>query len=156
MTKETVCCPKFDPIPWDEQEIKWKNKKFIKDSVFTLFYFPLNFGAVVTKNMKKIEQHKAKNPDNLMLSEHNSLFKTTVYIAVDKEIPNTEHTTLSGTFLTKVFEGPYKDAGKWTKDIKSYVASEKKIMKKVYYWYTTCPKCAKVYGKNYAVLFAEV
>ncbi|TSC93668.1 MAG: hypothetical protein CEN91_156 [Candidatus Berkelbacteria bacterium Licking1014_85] len=22
--------------------------------------------------------------------------------------------------------------------------------------YTTCPKCAKVYGKNYVVLFAQV
>jgi len=23
-------------------------------------------------------------------------------------------------------------------------------------WYTTCPKCAKVYGKNYVVTIAEV
>jgi len=23
-------------------------------------------------------------------------------------------------------------------------------------WYTTCPKCAKKYGKNYVVIIAEV
>ena len=23
-------------------------------------------------------------------------------------------------------------------------------------WYTTCPKCAKAYGKNYVVIIAEV
>ncbi|MFA6888564.1 MAG: hydrolase [Candidatus Woesearchaeota archaeon] len=156
MVIKTGCCPPFDPIPWEEQEIKWKNKKFIKDSVMTLIYIPLNFGAVITRNMKKIEQCKAKNPQNIMLSEHNSMFKTTVYIAVDKEIPQTEITTLSGTFLTKTFEGPYKNAGIWAKEMDTYVASEGKTIKKLYYWYTTCPKCAKVYGKNYTVLFAEV
>jgi hypothetical protein len=26
-------------------------------------------------------------------------------------------TTLSGTFLTKVYEGPYRDAGKWAADM---------------------------------------
>ena len=79
--------------------------------------------------MKKFEQHKAKNPQNLILSEHNSMFKTTVYIAVDKEIPNTEIITLSGTFLTKTFEGPYKNAGTWAKEMDTYVASEGKSIK---------------------------
>jgi hypothetical protein len=25
----------------------------------------------------------------------------------------------------------------------------------MYMWYTTCPKCAKVYGKNYVVILAK-
>lgn len=29
-------------------------------------------------------------------------------------------------------------------------------MEKMYFFYTTCPKCAKVYGKNYTVLLAKV
>ena len=28
--------------------------------------------------------------------------------------------------------------------------------KKIYFFYTTCPKCAKAYGKNYMVGIAEV
>ncbi|MCX6002853.1 MAG: hypothetical protein NTX46_00125 [Chloroflexi bacterium] len=64
--------------------------------------------------------------------------------------------TLSGTYLTKVFEGPYKDIGKWAKTMDDYVKSKGKIIKKLYFSYTTCPKCAKAYGKNYMVLFAQI
>lgn len=40
-TTKTICCPEFDPIPWDGKVFEWKNKKFIKDSVFTIFYMPM-------------------------------------------------------------------------------------------------------------------
>ena len=37
-----------------------------------------------------------------------------------------------------------------------YVKAKRRELKKMYFFYTTCPKCAKVYGKNYVVLFAKV
>ena len=40
--------------------------------------------------------------------------------------------------------------------MKDYVASKQKEVQKLYFFYTTCPKCAKVYGKNYVVLLAQV
>ena len=49
------CCPKFDPKPWDGKIFTWRNKKFIKAPVFTLFYVPINFGVVIRKLMAKIE-----------------------------------------------------------------------------------------------------
>ena len=63
--------------------------------------------------------------------------------------------SISGTFLTKVFEGPYKDAGKWVKEMQAYVKSKGSEVGKMYFYYTTCPKCAKVYGKNYTVVLAK-
>ena len=30
------------------------------------------------------------------------------------------------------------------------------MAKRMLFYYTTCPRCAKAYGKNYVVLFAEV
>ena len=36
MEKET-CCPQFDPAPWHEKEFEWKDKRFIRDKVFTLY-----------------------------------------------------------------------------------------------------------------------
>ena len=38
--------------------------------------------------------------------------------------------------------------GKWCRDFESY-AKEQNISKKMYMWYTPCPKCATKYGKNY-------
>jgi hypothetical protein len=58
--------------------------------------------------------------------------------------------------LTKVFEGPYKDMSKWMRDMNSFVALKGKTAKKTYVFYTTCPKCSKVYGKNYVVILAEL
>jgi hypothetical protein len=29
----TGCCPPFDPVPWQDQEITWHGKAFVKDHV---------------------------------------------------------------------------------------------------------------------------
>ena len=108
------------------------------------------------KNMKVIEAASACDSQNIMLSDEKSPWSSDVYIAVNKEIPNTKTERLSGTFLTKVFEGPYRNTGKWVKEMKAYVKAKGREMKKMYFFYTTCPKCAKVYGKNYTVILAEV
>jgi len=65
-------------------------------------------------------------------------------------------TRISGTFLTKVFEGPYKNIRKWIKQMEEYVAIRNKDIEKMYFFYTTCPKCAEYYGKNYVVILAKV
>jgi hypothetical protein len=152
----TDCCPRFHPKGWDEKAVIWDGKDFLKDKVGCFFHIPRDFGKVVVKNNELMKAAGAKNPHALMLCEHRSLWSMDVYFATDKEVPNANNVKLSGRFITKVFEGPYKNAGKWTKEMKSYVKSKNKEIKRLLYWYTTCPKCAEVYGKNYVVIFAEV
>jgi hypothetical protein len=106
--------------------------------------------------MKKIDFSKAKCPDNIVLSDHTSMFNMNLYIAVDKNIPNAENVTLSRKFLSKVYEGNFKETGKWCKDFESCAKSKKFNVEKQYMWYTTCPKCAKKYGKNYVVIVGKV
>jgi hypothetical protein len=64
-------------------------------------------------------------------------------------------TTLSGTFSTQVYEGPYRQAGKWVADMRQHMADQGQPVEKIYFGYTTCPRCAKAYGKNYVILFAQ-
>jgi hypothetical protein len=106
--------------------------------------------------MDKIKQAGALSPEPVILSDENSLWGADVYIAVSKEVPQAQMEKLSGTFLTKVFEGPYKDAGKWAQQMRKYVKSKGRDLKKLYFFYTTCPRCAKYYGENYTVMVAEV
>ena len=54
------------------------------------------------------------------------------------------------------FEGPYKNTGQWCKQMAEWVRSKGKTIKRYFMYYTTCPKCAKQYGKNYVVILAEV
>lgn len=152
----TGCCERFEPGPWQEKEITWKDKIFVKDHVTSFLHIPLNFGQKVVKNMKLIERANAKPERQLILADENSLWGADIYINVSKEVPGAKMSKISGTFLTKVFEGPYQNAGKWAKEMQEYVKSKGKELKKLYFSYTTCPKCAKAYGKNYAVLFAKI
>ncbi len=154
--KQAECCPRFDPAPWDGKIVDWQDKKFIKDKVFTLFYMPLNFGAAMTRLIGKVEKSGAQVQDWLCLSDHTSKWNMDLLLAVDKEVPGAENVQLSGKYLCKVYEGEFKDTGKWMQDFKEYAKGRNVAVKKTYMWYTTCPKCAKKYGKNYVVVVAEI
>jgi hypothetical protein len=153
---ETGCCPRFNPAPWDGKEVTFKDKLFVKNHVRSFFHIPLDFAKVMVKNMEMIKQAYALVPLPLMLSDEKSLWGADIYTAVAKEVPDGKMARISGTFLTKVFEGPYKNAGQWAKEMKDYVKSKAREMEKMYFFYTTCPKCAEFYGKNYTVILAKV
>jgi hypothetical protein len=75
---------------------------------------------------------------------------------VTKDVPGAKMVRLSGTYLTRVFDGPYRDAPKWLKQTEHYLEGQNKKASNYYFYYTTCPKCAKKYGHNYVVVFAQV
>lgn len=155
MNNDNCCCPKFNPEPWDEKEITWENKKFIQDRVTSFFHIPLNFGFVMKRIMKKIEESNVKCEDMIVMTDENSLWGADVFVDVSGDVNNGKMKSISGTFLTKVFEGPYKDMGKWIKENEQYIKSKGKEINQLYFYYTTCPKCAKKYGKNYTVLISK-
>lgn len=152
----TMCCPEFNPVPWDDQTFNWENKRFIRDKVFTIFYMPVNFGQAMKRLDSKVTVAGASIPDWLCLSDHTSKWNMDLYLAVDKEVPGAEHISLSGKFFSKVYEGPFKDTGKWMKDFENLAKAKGYAIKKSYMWYTTCPKCAKKYGKNYVVVVGQI
>lgn len=154
---ETGCCPRFNPEPWDEKEFQWQDKLFIKDKVRCFFYMPLNFGKVIVRCMEKIQKAEAFTPEPpVALSDHTSKWNMDLYVEVPKEVPGAENVKLSGTYLSKVFEGPYKDTKIWCDKMAEWVKARGKEIKKHYMYYTTCPNCAKHYGKNYVVYIAEI
>ncbi len=153
---EPICCPEFHPEPWDDKVFEWKDKKFIKAGVCTLFYMPLNFGRVMIRLNKKVTESGATMPDAICLSDHMSMWNMNAYLAVDKDVRGVENTTLSGKFYSKVYEGPYRKTDVWIADFKKIAKSKGYGVKKWYMWYTTCPKCAKKYGKNYVAIVAQI
>lgn len=79
-----------------------------------------------------------------------------MYLAVDREVSDAENVTLTGKYFSKVYEGDFKDIGTWEKDFENFTKSKGIAIKKTYMWYTTCPKCAKKYGKNYVVIVGQI
>ena len=91
----TGCCPKFNPAGWDDQDMHFRDKKFIHATTRSAMHVPLNSGSVFARMQSHLD--------------------------------------------------------------KQNVAKAKgEVAKDVYFFYTTCPNCAKAYGKNYVVGAAEV
>lgn len=156
-TSPTGCCPEFKPDDWDGRIFRFDNKLFMKVTTRSILHMPLNMDSVMRQAMQTIEAAGASQGDEyIMLSDDVSSWKAEHYISVDKEIPGTEMARLSGVYLAKVFEGPFKNAGIWYKQLVEYVKSRGAKLIKIYFSYTTCPRCAKIYGKNYVVGFAQI
>lgn len=157
MAKSTTgCCPPFDPAEWDDQTFSFDHKPFLKFTTRSIFHIPLNMNSMMLKTMAQVEEAGATSPDNLMLSYEASPWKAEHYLAVTKDVPDAKMVRLSGTYLAKVFEGPYKNMRDWYQQLMAYVKSKGKKPVKTYFNYTMCPKCAKAYGKNYVVGFVQV
>ena len=153
----TNCCPRFNSQGWDEQELHFKDKLFVKAKTRSIFHIPVNMGSVFPKIFKAIENANEKNENNfIVLSYDPSPWTGEHYFSVSKDIPGQEMVHMSGDYLTKIFEGPYKNIPKWEKEMNAIVKSKGKKVKKIYFFYTTCPKCAKYYGKNYVIAVSEV
>jgi hypothetical protein len=150
------CCPRFTPAPWDGKELQWQDRRFVKDRVRSFLHVPLNFGAVMRRNVGRIAAAGACAEGMVVLSDENSLWGADVYIEVARDVPGAAMATLSGTFLCKVFEGPYKNMRRWVTEMRAFVQGRGRSIRKLYFFYTTCPKCARKYGKNYVAILAQV
>ncbi|MFH1244613.1 MAG: hydrolase [bacterium] len=145
----TGCCPRFNPQEWDGQTFVFKDKSFVRFTVRSFFYIPLNMNSVMTKTLKQLTAAQALGKDeHIMLSYDISPWQAEHYLAVTKKVEGMTNVKLSGAFLAKVFEGPFQNAPKWIKAMNT--------TNKVYLNYTMCPKCSKFYGHNYVVALAKL
>lgn len=154
------CCPLFDPQKWDKKTHSWENKQFITEWIPTLFHipFPPMIGMKMTKMCKLAEASQAMikdMSDMLALFHDPHPFKSEIFMSVTKEVPQANNTTISGSFISKVFDGPYNAVPKFIKEMDEYLAKDNKKAKDYYIHYAYCPKCSKKYGHNYMILFAQ-
>ena len=153
---ETGCCARLDVDFWDGQKIVWDSQPFVRDRIRAFLHIPLNFGSVMTRVHSAVKDAEAYPEHPMWLSDEVSPWRSDLYLAVDRDVPGMKVENLSGTFLTKVFEGPYKNAGVWMREMEADVRQKGMEPLKTYFYYATCPGCAKKFGVNHVVLFTEV
>lgn len=81
------------------------------------------FGRILPKleKEKNFDQHKF-----IVLSHELSPWKDEHFFSVHEDVEGEEMTTLSGDYFTKVFEGPYKEAKYWDKELQEFARSKGK------------------------------
>lgn len=159
-TKSEECCPEFNPGKWDDKTFVWDNRKFIIDSMPTLFHipFPPMISKKITRMWKSVESAGSASPDKtetLILFHDPTAFRSDIFISVEKDVPGEKNVTLSGTFVSKTFDGGYNAIPNFVRVMDQYLSETGKKAKGYYVHYAYCPKCAKKYGHNYMILFAE-
>ena len=101
----------------------------------------------------------------MILSDCTSPWYSNVYVSTATEkVKDATVESISGSFLGKSFQGDYSNIGKWMKEVEKIVPKERESIDqkerssedKYYFYYPTCPKCAKKYGKNHVVILAAL
>lgn len=155
---ETGCCAIPNISAWQDTELQFDNKQFIKMQTRSFMFVPLNMGRVMTAMNKTATYANALMPpeQGMVLSRDLSPWRAEQLYAVSKVVEGADNVTLSGKFLAKVFEGPYQNAKHWYEDMLDMAKKRGDTVEATYFFYTTCPKCAKHYGKNYTIGLAKV
>jgi hypothetical protein len=92
----------------------------------------------------------------MVLSRDLTPWRAEQLYAVSKEVEGADNVTLDGKFASIVFEGDYSKAKDWFDDMVEYALELGTKTDEIYFFYTTCPKCAEHYGKNYVVGLAKL
>lgn len=150
---ETGCCAVANIVDWDKKEIEFNNMRFIRMYTKSFLHIPLNMGKIMKLlNEAATKSGKLMPPQQAMiLSRDISAWKAEQLYGVTDEVEGMDNITLSGKFLSMVFEGPYQDAEKWHDQLNNFAKTKGYETGELYFFYTTCPKCAKHYGKNYTI-----
>jgi len=154
---ETGCCPRFHPEGWDNLHLHFDNKLFLRAVTHSVFHVPVDMGRVFQRVQDHLEAAGAYDAESFMvLSKDLGSWTSEHFFAAKADVPEEEMVRLSGDFITKVFDGPYAEARKWHDEMKRLATAQGRPDGAVYFFYTTCPKCAAHYGHNYVVGFAEL
>ena len=153
----TGCCPKFNPEGWDSTALHFEDKPFVVAQTHSLMHVPVDIGKVFARVQKHLEDADAFDADDcIVLSQDLSSWKGEHLFSVTEPVPNEKMTTLSGDYITKVFEGPYRESKRWYGEMQDAVRERGLEPGNIYFFYTTCPNCAKAYGQNYVVGVAQI
>ncbi len=153
----TGCCPRFNPTGWDGQDLHFKDKAFVRVTTKAENHVPIDMGPVFEETFGAIEAAGALDYEDLIiLSRTLSPSQSEHFFSVCKPVPGKELVRWTGTYRTKVFEGSYENEQRWENDIREAVRAHSGEAGAVYFFWTTCPKCAATYGRNYVVAVAEV
>jgi len=159
-SKEINCCPVFNPAQWNEKMFTWENKMFIRGTTLQILHYP--FPGMIRRIMKKLWKQATEaeaepiQEDFLMLTYDLSPWECEFYLAVTRSVSGADNVLLSGTYFTKVFDGPFSMVNQYILEMDILLTQKNMLAKKYYFYQTACPLCDRKYEVNSIVGFAEI
>jgi hypothetical protein len=85
-----------------------------------------------------------------------SPWKCEFYMPVTKAVPGADNVGLSGTYYTKVFDGPFSQVPQYINEMDILLAQKDMLAKRYYFYSAACPICERKYVANSIVAFAQI
>lgn len=157
-TNETGCCALPNIDGWQRTVVEFDNRHFIRLFTRSMMFVPLNMDEIMTELQEIAEKAGVTMPpeETMTLSRDLTPWRAEHLYAVSKPVPDADNVVLDGKFASIVFEGDYMKAKEWFDDMVEYSLELGHKSDEIYFFYTTCPKCAEHYGKNYVVGLAKL
>lgn len=153
----TGCCPRFKSEGWNDVCLHLRGLPMLRATTRSIAHMPLNMGRVMTRVLERGTASGAFDPEQrLVLSRDLSPFAAEHLFLVRHAVEGEEMTTLSGDFLSHCFDGPYSRVARWGAELQDMARDKGHDPGRLYFFYTTCPKCAKAYGSNPVVGWVEL
>ena len=94
---------------------------------------PSMMAKVIGRMWKKAQDAGAapEMKDFLLLAYDPSPWKSELYMNVTKEVPGAENVKLTGTFVSKVFDGPYNHVPKYLNEFRRYLELKRKRQRNI-------------------------
>lgn len=141
----TGCCPEGS----DGRHLHFEGKPFVRATTRGIMRIPSDMWSVFARVQTHVEDAAAQEPEgyrvfsrDISSSEGEHLF------AVTAPVVNEEMTTLSGDFITCVFEGPYRNAKNGVHDTETAEIADGHQAKRIFTFYTSYPKFARLFGES--------
>jgi hypothetical protein len=160
MAGRTTCsCPDVNDQDWHLQDRDWSGKFFYFEYVQHLFYMPLQLDKVI-QNMKldiARKGYQPVNPDQILYLPGSFQGRVLMEIQDPEQYDANVEKFENARILSRVYKGPRNRIKNAVEELKAFTQDKTHLIpSKIYYWHTTCPKCAPTKGGDKTVLFARV
>lgn len=142
-------CRERDGEAFEGAEEDWSGKAFYVVGTPLAFHIPLRIGRDIEKAVSEAEAKGYTVDDDSRLLQKDALFKGQVLLEIrdpqegdPRVFIMAQETRAEGTF----FNGPWSRLGTPTKKLVDTLVARGKTVKDIYFWYLTCPVCAKERG----------
>ncbi len=153
--EEACVCPRLDPAQWEGTRHAWKDRPFVVEPYRAIAHIPLGITGKLERIMPDLKARGLLADPVQVLFRNERFFGGELWIALSREEPGLATRRISGEFLSKYFEGQYRQAGQWYRQAAEACRAAGTEAAELLAWYATCPKCAEKLGHVQAVIFAR-
>ncbi len=149
-------CPKLSKEEWHLTKHVWDKRPFFKTHYRCFLNIPTNLQAVVRKSLEMLRQRKLLDDQPMIFSVRENAWGGNLLISIKKHVRDLETRSLSGHYISFLFNGDYGNVPTWVKKVAEYGQREYLNFSELLIWHVTCPRCAQEYGNSQTVIFAKM